>query len=221
MANAARITERGSDGIAFEAATPASQPGDTFPAGVVLDFAGSAAPTGWLICDGSLVARATYPQLLAVLTAAGFPYGSGDGSTTMGIPDARGRSIVGKHTSGTFTTLGAQGGEENHTISAGELPVHNHSFSGSGSTDSQGTHNHSIPDAYLLNVVQVQAGANVNIGTQPSTVGFRNAGTGIVNNAGAHAHNVSVSGTTNNAGSGAAGNNMHPYLVLNKIIRAY
>lgn len=53
------------------------------------------ADEGWLECDGSVISRTTFARLF---TAIGSTYGSGDGSTTFGIPDARGRSTVGAGT---------------------------------------------------------------------------------------------------------------------------
>ena len=53
--------------------------------GMVSPYAGSVAPDGWLICDGSAVSRTTYSALFAVI---GTTYGSGDGSTTFNLPNA-------------------------------------------------------------------------------------------------------------------------------------
>lgn len=47
-------------------------------------------PSGWLLCDGSAVNRVTYAALFAVI---GTSHGSGDGSTTFNLPDARGRFL--------------------------------------------------------------------------------------------------------------------------------
>lgn len=63
------------------------------PAGAYLPFAGSTAPTGWLLCAGQAVSRTTYAALFAVV---GTTYGIGDGSTTFNLPDLRGRVIAGK-----------------------------------------------------------------------------------------------------------------------------
>lgn len=62
------------------------------PAGTILPFAGTSAPTGYMLCDGSAVSRATYAVLFGVLSTA---YGEGDGSTTFNIPDLRGRFLRG------------------------------------------------------------------------------------------------------------------------------
>ena len=66
------------------------------PPGMVLPFAGAAAPEGFLLCDGSAVSRTTYGDLFA---AIGTAYGAGDGSTTFNLPDLRGRVAAGREVS--------------------------------------------------------------------------------------------------------------------------
>ena len=105
------------------------------PAGLVLPYAGSTAPTGYLICDGSAVSRTTYADLFTVI---GTTYGSGDGSTTFNVPDLEGRVVAGKEASATRLTtagggvdgdtLGATGGDETHELVEGELPAHAHNL---------------------------------------------------------------------------------------------
>lgn len=58
------------------------------PAGSMVDFAGTSAPGGWLMCDGSAVDRTVYASLFASI---GTTYGSGNGTTTFNLPDFRGR----------------------------------------------------------------------------------------------------------------------------------
>lgn len=107
------------------------------PAGSVFDYAGSTAPSGYLLCFGQAVSRSTYSDLF---TAIGTTFGSGDGSTTFNLPDLRGRVAAGKDdmggsaanriTSGgsgiTGTTLGAAGGTQTHTLTTAEMPSHTH-----------------------------------------------------------------------------------------------
>ena len=69
---------------------------NTTPSGVIIQFAGTTAPTGYLICDGSAVNRTTYPNLFA---AIGTTWGSGNGTTTFNIPDLRGYFLRGSGTS--------------------------------------------------------------------------------------------------------------------------
>jgi microcystin-dependent protein len=100
--------------------------GDT---GVVLPFAGSTAPAGWLLCFGQAISRTNFVGLFTVL---GTTYGAGDGSTTFNLPDMRGRIAAGADNMGgtaasrlTATamtpdgqTLGATGGFQSLNSSA-------------------------------------------------------------------------------------------------------
>jgi microcystin-dependent protein len=64
------------------------------PSGSIIAFGGAAAPdAGWLLCDGSNVSRTTYARLFAAISTA---YGTGDGSSTFGLPDLRDRVLLGK-----------------------------------------------------------------------------------------------------------------------------
>jgi len=62
------------------------------PAGAVMFFAMTSAPTGWLEANGDAVSRTTYA---ALFSAIGTVYGAGDGSTTFNLPDLRGEFIRG------------------------------------------------------------------------------------------------------------------------------
>ena len=98
----------------------------TVPSGVISAFAGSTAPTGWLICDGTAVSRSTYSALFAIV---GTTYGSGDGSTTFNLPNLKGRVAVGRDNTQTeFDTLGETGGEKAVTLTEAQMPSHNHSI---------------------------------------------------------------------------------------------
>lgn len=89
------------------------------PAGAMLPYGGTAAPATWLLCDGANVSRTTYATLFA---AIGTAYGTGDGSTTFGLPDMRGRVAVGKGTNTSVDTLG----ESDGVAEANRRPQHRH-----------------------------------------------------------------------------------------------
>jgi microcystin-dependent protein len=118
------------------------------------------APTGWLLCRGQQVSRATYKGLFNVI---GTTYGAGDGSTTFNVPDLQQRFPLGKAVSGTGSTLAGTGGAIDHTHTGGTVSgstasdgSHTHDVSGStasdgshthdvtGSTDSDGSHTHDV-----------------------------------------------------------------------------
>ena len=96
----------------------------SYPAGSISMYAGSTAPTGYLLCDGSAVSRTTYADLF---TAIGTTYGTGDGSTTFNVPNVKGKVPVGRDSGDTsFDTLGETGGEKTHTLTANESGLRSH-----------------------------------------------------------------------------------------------
>ena len=91
--------------------------------GEIRMFGGNFAPMGWAFCDGSLMAIAQNDALFALL---GTTYG-GDGQTTFGLPDLRGRAPVHQGTvQGTQFTIGQVAGVESVTLSTNQMPTHNH-----------------------------------------------------------------------------------------------
>jgi microcystin-dependent protein len=92
------------------------------PAGAVMSFAMTAAPTGWLECDGSTVSRTTYATLFA---AIGTTFGAGDGSTTFKLPDLRGEFIRGYDDG-----RGVDSGRVFGSSQADDLEAHSHTSTG-------------------------------------------------------------------------------------------
>lgn len=93
-------------------------------AGEIRMFAGNFAPRGWAFCDGQLLSTSQNDALFSLL---GTVYG-GDGRTTFGLPDLRGRVPIhaGSGPGLSPRRLGAKGGTENETLTTNELPSHSH-----------------------------------------------------------------------------------------------
>ena len=192
--------------------------------GDVRNFAGPAAsiPSGWLLCDGSAVSRATYASLFAII---GTTYGAGNGTTTFNLPDARGRVIIGKDdmggsaasriTTGTAgingVTLGAAGGDQ-------RMFQHKHALTDPG-------HTHSVTDPTHVHLQQNWATQPVAGPTnQPPGGG---GGVSIVPNTDTQASATGISivaATTGismaNFGANTTSQNVQPGIIMQTIIYA-
>ncbi len=107
--------------------------------GEIRMFAGNFAPRGWAFCDGQLLAVSQNDALFSLL---GTIYG-GDGRTTFGLPDMRGRipNHAGTGPGLSPRPLGQKTGSENETLTVNQLPSHNHDMSVSTDAGTQSTSN--------------------------------------------------------------------------------
>lgn len=91
--------------------------------GEIRMFGGNFAPVGWMICDGSLIPISENETLFNLI---GTTYG-GDGQSTFGLPDMRGRIPI--HMGNN--QIGQMAGTEDVTLTTQQIPGHNHTFQGS------------------------------------------------------------------------------------------
>lgn len=200
------------------------------PIGAILDFGGPQAPSGWLICDGRLVSRATYSQLFAII---GTYWGSGDGSTTFALPSTPGRSCVGPgqvidEAGNTVSfTFASRRGAVLRPIAQGNLPAvtlttvaagahaHNAWTGGAGShshsTDAQGGHSHGgayLPDHAHSAWTDTQGYHQHNVGLWGLGTGASPGGYGVISDAfGGRSYPTDGAGSHgHNVGIGGAGN---------------
>lgn len=105
--------------------------------GQVCMFAGNFAPRGWAFCQGQLLAISTNSALFSIL---GTTYG-GDGQTTFGLPDLRGRAPVGTGTGAGLAPIqpGQLAGTESVTLLSTQMPMHTHVATTTTSTTATGT----------------------------------------------------------------------------------
>jgi microcystin-dependent protein len=184
------------------------------PVGAVLDYAGAAAPTYWLLCYGQEVSQTTYAALYAVVSTT-FNTG-GEGAGNFRLPDMRGRVVAGQDDMGGSSanrltgltdgvngdTFGAAGGLESTVIAQANLPNVNLSAASLTVSITNGT-NVARTESTVSNVENV-GGANSDV---PVNVAL-------------DAITASAGGNVPLGGSGTATNNVQPTIVLNKIIYA-
>ncbi|MGR3276433.1 phage tail protein [Acaryochloris marina NIES-2412] len=111
--------------------------------GEIRMFAGNFAPRGWALCDGQLLAVSQNDSLFSLL---GTIYG-GDGRTTFGLPDLRGRVPIhaGSGPGLTNRSLGSKSGTETETLTVNQLPSHTHELQGTTNIGTQPN-----PGGYVL-----------------------------------------------------------------------
>jgi microcystin-dependent protein len=94
--------------------------------GEIRMFGFSRVPDGWLPCNGALISIAEYDVLYTLL---GTTYG-GDGQSTFGVPDLRGRVPLhmGQGPGLTNRVQGAGAGSESVTLTVAQMPAHTHAL---------------------------------------------------------------------------------------------
>ena len=206
--------------------------------GTMLPYGGASVPEGYLLCDGSEVLRASYPNLF---TAIGTVWGNGNGTTTFNLPDARGKSLIGK--SGAFA-LGSTGGVNEVTLTEENIPEHTHVLVDPGHTHgaTSGAHTHTVTDPGHTHAVtdpghvhtSLVANALGTAGTDPNSVAgntgnavtgisLANATTGITLGSGSGTTTIDSAVTDitmEPVGSGDEFSIQNPYIAVNWIIKS-
>jgi microcystin-dependent protein len=157
-------------------------------------FAGNFAPRNWALCEGQLLPINSYTAVFSIL---GTIYG-GDGRTTFGLPDLRGRTPIGPGNGPGLSSynIGQKGGVETVTLNATQIPSHNHTATG-------------------------QIKSNGGPGDAPSPAGayFGEANDDIyASSAGGTMASDGVNITVGNAGGNQSHENRQPYLACYYII---
>lgn len=203
------------------------------PSGSMQMYGGSAAPSGWLLCNGAAVSRTTYADLFGVISTT---FGTGDGSTTFNLPDLRDRFPVG---AGTTYSPNDQGGLASVTLTSAQMPSHTHTGPShthsvdppQTNTNSDSSHTHGAGTYQVLNYADVVSDAEVGgVSERMRLTGadLDKAVTGTSGAGSAHNHAVNIAsfnsgsagtGATGSTGSGNSHENRPPYIGLNFIIK--
>jgi microcystin-dependent protein len=163
--------------------------------GEIRMFGGTFAPRGWAFCDGQLL---SVPENDALFSLFGTIYG-GDGRTTFGLPDLRGRLPMHTGTGPGLSPrpIGQKSGTETVTLNVTQLPAHTHSMNASTDT-----------------VSETQPAGNVTAKDATPNV-YRNAPFPDPAKATMNAQMIS------NVGNSQSHSNLMPFLVVNFIVALF
>lgn len=190
-------------------------------------------PTGYLICNGAAISRATYASLFGLI---GTTFGVGDGSTTFNVPDFRQRFPIGVAASGTGSTLAGTGGTVDHQHSQ---PTHthtgpSHTHTGPSHTHTTDAHTHTTPvhshggttDVHTA-TLQAAGSGNTRDASHSHTFTTNTDGNGTTGSgaggstsaAGTGATGADGTGVTSASGNDDTGTGNPPFLAINFIIK--
>jgi len=135
--------------------------------GEIRMFAGNFAPRGWALCEGQLLAISQHDALFSLL---GTIYG-GDGETTFGLPDLRGRFPIhaGSGPGLSPRRLGAKAGAESVTLTVNQLPSHVHAIQASTDIATESSPRANVLAQSSLARPYVEAPANANLASNSVT----------------------------------------------------
>lgn len=175
--------------------------------GEIVMFGGNFAPRGWAFCEGQLLAINSNQALFSIL---GTTYG-GDGRTTFGLPDLRGRVAIGEgHGPGLNNhNLGSRGGTETVTLNTNQIPSHNHMATATVAGEVKVGVNSDGADTPTAN------GATLTNTAGNVVYNEEDAGNEKLNGI---SHSLTSTVTVMNQGGSQPHNNMQPYLTVHYII---
>jgi len=136
--------------------------------GEIRPFAGNFAPLNWALCDGALLPIA---ENTALFTLIGTTYG-GDGQTTFGLPDLRGRALIHQGTGAGLSpyVMGEQIGAENVTVTTAQMASHPHSFAATTAGGNIATPGPTVVFAATPSGFPIYDGTATPVGLSPNAV---------------------------------------------------
>jgi microcystin-dependent protein len=199
------------------------------PSGTISWFAGTNAPTGWLICSGDTVpnGQGTVQGKTANFSALRSVVGSKYGAAGK-IPDLRNRFVV---ATGSSYASNSKGGSNTIKLGQSQLPSHRHPLTSDNAhkhnismatdgahnhnTAAGGTHNHSASNStepdHRHPITVSSSGAHAHPASSGSGGSHRHNTTGSVGNGGGHTHNGWAQKTPTQATGGWGGGHAHNF----------
>ncbi|EDM81298.1 phage Tail Collar [Plesiocystis pacifica SIR-1] len=134
---------------------------------MIVQFGGNFAPRGWALCNGQLLAISSHSALFSIL---GTTYG-GDGRSTFGLPDLRGRVAMHAGTGPGLTprNLGNKSGAETVTLTRNQMPSHKHDVQAVRVAADDGTPDNAYLAAPAGLAIYTETAPNVSMGDKSIT----------------------------------------------------
>lgn len=182
------------------------------PVGTISAYGGAAAPTGWLLCDGSAISG-SYTELIALVGA--------------NTPDMKGKFVLGKAASGTGSTLLGSGGST--TIAEANLPSHSHGLNSHTHTidhnhTASGSHSHTTSGVGIYDsgsngvwgLIATSATGNLNANIQSTVASPTGSATVDLDN---FTGNSGGPSTANTTATGSGTDYYQPFVAVSYIIK--
>jgi len=203
----------------------------TVPLGAVVDYHSATPPNAnWLLANGQAIGRSAYSALNTLYSAASYPFGSGDGSTTFNLPNYQDRISIGVNS--IVASAGATAGAQTHALVIGELPTlpvtvtdpgHTHTITdpnhSHGVTDPGHVHSAVTGDSVAANGhfarTSTTNGSSPNTNSATTGLTVNSASTGIT---GANSNTTGITAAISGP-AGTAHSILNPVLGMYKMIR--
>jgi len=193
--------------------------------GTIKPWGKSAAPVGYVLCDGTAISRTTYAELFAVI---GTVYGAGNGSSTFNVPDLEGKLPQGYD--GSTYNMAGTGGANTVTVAVTNNQAVNSTLANNQTVTVTGSiANTSISTGQLASHSHTQGATGMGgRGSQPGgnpsvmSTGSTGSGTGHTHThtlAGSLGGSVAITNALTGAVTASGNNTFSPYVVVQYIIK--
>lgn len=186
--------------------------------GIVVPYVGAAAPTGWLLCRGQLVSKATYAALYAAVGPNAF---GTDTATDFYLPNLQGRVPVGVSTTDTDFDRADIGGVKDVTLTSAQSGLVGHTHTQDAHGHTQDAHTHLVNGTVVSSTSHLHNNLNdyLSTGTNGSPINGSQSPNALVPAQPAISTATPLIHSVAGANASAAHTNLQPYIALNFIVK--
>lgn len=187
--------------------------------GLIAPYAGTSAPTGWLMCRGQLVSKTEYANLYAVIGANAF---GTDTSSDFYLPNLQGRVAVGVSLSDTDFDRADVGGVKEVTLTSAQSGLVGHNHGQDAHSHTQDSHSHLVNATYIGSATS-HAHNNTNdylsVGTNGAAINGAQSPNALVAAQPGISSTTGVNQAVASSDASQAHTNLQPFIALNYIVK--